>query len=257
MTPIHRIALTAGLLAAATGLEGIVGAQTGKPSTDKPQADKPAAAAPKTPPAAARERDRWKIKTGSDAEAREIATAPVASTVEKLLAIPRPLDMPPDGSNSFFQQHRARPAETTVFSVEADVVDCRLMPDGDYRVTVQGVSGKKLVLEMPNPGPEFVDPKGKFAAQIKSAREQFETKFKPERKSKSAAGHARITGVGFFGRTYGNRAPDGNMIQLHPILKIEWLDKPTPDFTAPPDAPDKSLPAPKPTKSPGKPAKPQ
>jgi hypothetical protein len=40
---------------------------------------------------------------------------------KQLVAIPRPLDMPLDGSNPFFQEHPACPAETTVFSVETDV----------------------------------------------------------------------------------------------------------------------------------------
>src|SRR5205807_1382181 len=104
---------------------------------------------------------------------------------------------------SFFQNHRARPAEMTVFAVEADVVDARLMPDGDYRVTIKGASGKTLVLEMPDP--EFVDAKSKFADKIKSARETFDGKFKLAKSVKPTPAHARITGIGYFGRTYGNR----------------------------------------------------
>lgn len=221
MTLPARITLAVTVLVALSGLS-IAGAQTAKPATAKPA------------------RDRWSIKTASDAEAQEIDAAPTASTVEKLLAIPRPLDMPPDGSNPFFQQHRARPAETSVFSVEADVIDCRLMPDGDYRVTVRGASGKTMVLEMPNPAPEYVDPISKFAGQIKDSRAQFDSKFHPERALKAMSGHARIAGIGFFGRTYGSQKADGNIIQLHPVLNIEWLDKPTAEFTTPKETPAKS-----------------
>jgi hypothetical protein len=261
MTPFYRIGLSASLLAVSTCLSLTVAkAQGDKPAADKPQTEtgkKPAAESGKPPANAVRSgRDRWSIKTASDVEAQEIDRTPVKSTVEKLLAIPRPLDMPPDGSNPFFQTHRARPAETSVFSVEADVVDCRLMPDGDYRVTVKGVSGKTMVLEMPNPAPEYVDPKSKFAADLKSAREKFDTKIQPERTLKPYSGHVRLTGIGFFGRTYGDKKLDGNMIQLHPILNVEWLDKPTAEFTAPPDAPEK-LPSktPPPKLAPKKPAK--
>jgi hypothetical protein len=236
MRHIHRFAPLALLLAAGLNSPG-AGAQTAGASVDKPRASPPARAAAAKPG-----KDRWAIKTASDAEAREIAATPSKSTVEELLAIPRPLDMPSDGSNPFFQQHRARPAETTVFSVEADVVDCRLMPDGDYRVTVRGASGKTLALEMPDPAPEFVDPHGKFVGQIKESRDVFGAKFQPERKLKPVMGHARITGVGFFGRTYGSQKADGNLIQIHPVLKIEWLEKPTAEFAAPP-MPDKGPPA--------------
>jgi hypothetical protein len=259
MTPQHRFALSAVLTTIATGMiVSVACAQADKTQADKPQQDKPAAVTSGTP-TKTRERDRWLIKTASDAEAQEINAKASASTVEKLLAIPRPLDMPLDGSNPFFQQHRARPAETTVFSVEADVIDCRLMPDGDYRVTVRGHSGKTLVLEMPNPTPEFVDPKSKFAGQIKAARDQFSAKFKPETKSQPLTGHARISGVGYFGRVYGNRPAEGNLIQLHPVLNIEWLDKPTAEFTAPEPTPDKPaapVPAVKPAPSKPSPAKP-
>jgi len=122
------------------------------------------------------------------------------------------------------------------------------MPDGDYRVTVKGVSGKTMVLEMPNPDPEFVDPKSKFAGQIKTARDQFSSKIKPERTSQPMQGHARITGVGFFGRTYGSKPADGNLIQLHPVLNIEWLDKPTTEFTNPTETPAKPITKPAPKK---------
>src|SRR5690349_2209805 len=124
MTLPHRILA----MAAAVGACTILPLAIARSQATKPQPDKPAAAT-QGAKTGARERDRWLIKTASDAEAREIEAKASASTVEKLLAIPRPLDMPLDGSNPFFQQHRARPAETTVFSVEADIVDCRLMPD--------------------------------------------------------------------------------------------------------------------------------
>lgn len=247
MTPLLRFALAAAL-AGLTATAAVA-------QTDKPQTEKPGAASTTGRTDAGRQRDRWLIKTASDAEAREINAKASASTVEKLLAIPRPLDMPMDGSSPFFQQHRARPAETTVFSVEADIVDCRLMPDGDYRVTVRGVSGKTLVLEMPNPGPEFVDPKSKFAAQVKAARDRFSAKFKPEITSQALTGHARIMGVGYFGRVYGNRKAEGNLIQLHPVLNIEWLDKPSADFTDPKETPEKTTTPDSPAKTvPPKPA---
>jgi hypothetical protein len=34
---------------------------------------------------------------------------------------------------------------------------------------------------------------------------------------------ARITGVGFFDRAHGPTGAAPNVIELHPVLKIEWL----------------------------------
>ena len=56
---------------------------------------------------------------------------------------------------------------------------------------------------------------------------------KADRTVKQVIGHARISGVGYFARAYGNKKVEGNLIQLHPVLKIEWLEKPTEEFVAP------------------------
>jgi len=89
-----------------------------------------------------------------------------------------------------------------------------------------------MVMEMPNPAPGFVDPASLFAKQIGEARAQFDTKFQPDRTAKPIVGHARITGIGYFGRAYGAAEPVGNLIQLHPVLKVEWLPKPSAEFSA-------------------------
>jgi len=177
-------------------------------------------------------RDRWLVKTAADADAIDIKKRPEPSTVEKLLGLTRPKDFTLEATPPQYQEKRAGPVEKTVYTVEADVVECRLMPDGDYRVVIKGAKGETMVLEMPDPNPQFVDPKGPFAYAIKSAREQFDAKVKPERTAKPLQLHARITGLGFFGRAYGKTPPKGNLIQLHPVVDFEWLPKPTEEFDA-------------------------
>ena len=80
-----------------------------------------------------------------------------------------------------------------------------------------------------------MDPKSPFATQIKSARAQFESKHKPDRSNKEIKGHVVIRGIGFFSRVYGKQKEEvkGNLIQLHPVLNIEWLETPTREFTSP------------------------
>ncbi len=196
-------------------------------------------------PAASRPgKDRWLVKTASDADAKTVNQRPVKSTVEKLLGIPRPTDLPIGETPAAYQEKRVKPVETTVYTVEADIVECRLMPDGDYRVTIRGASGQTLVLEMPDPDPAFVSPNSPFAYAIKSAREQFETKFKPERTAKPIIAHAKVTGIGFFGRAFNKQSEvKGNLVQLHPVLQIEWMEKPSDEWqkatpkTPPPTSP--------------------
>ncbi len=178
-------------------------------------------------------KDRWPVKTATDPDARSINPTPEKTSVENLLNLPRSVDLPLRESNPNMQEHRARPVETTVYSVEVDVTDCRLMPDGDYRVTLRGASGKTIVMEMPDTAPDFVDPNAPFVKQMREARIAFANKFTPEKTLKTVSGHARITGIGYFGRAYGDKPVEGNLIQLHPVLKVEWLAKPTAQFVPP------------------------
>ena len=220
-------------------------------TSDKPadkSADKSAAPRPIRPG-----KDRWLVKTASDPDVHDVVPTPQKTTIEDLLDLPRSVDIPLQDSNPTMQEHRARPVETTVYSVEADVVQCQMMPDGDYRVVLRGAAGKTIVMEMPNPAPDFVDPKSPFAAQIRQARVSFDGKIQPERQKKDITGHVRITGIGYWGRAYGSAVPDTNLIQLHPILNVEWLAKPSRNFNATKAAADKN--APKPAASTPTPAK--
>jgi hypothetical protein len=218
-----------------------------KTPDNKKQADKPAAPVPPARPG----RDRWLVKTASDPDARAIDATPQKTTVEHLLKLPRPAGLPLKETPPAMQDHRAYPVEATVYTVEVDVISSQLMPDGDYKVTLRGASGQTMVMEMPNPAPGFVDPASPFARQVAEARTQFDTKFQPERTAGPAVGHARITGIGYFGRAYGAQEPTGNLIQLHPVLKVEWLTQPTAEFTDP-AAPASKAPAKKPVAKTGK-----
>lgn len=215
------------ILAGAVFLAGIsAGAVPQQPGTEdakpKPQTED------KKPFQTKPGKDRWLVKTASDPDAVKVNKRTQDTTVEKLLALARPKDLPLDGSNAAFQEKRAKPVETTIYSVEVDVVECRAMPDGDYRVTLRGASGKTLILEMPDPA--FVKPDSPFFYGIKSAREQFEQKFKPEPTAKPVQAHARITGLGYWARAYGKTKPEGNLVQLHPVVLVDWMDEPSKAF---------------------------
>ncbi len=212
MTSTFRLAAAAGLTLFAYALP--VGAQDQLPAR---------------PPVGG---DRWAVKTGADLDAHKVKLTPQKSTIEKLLALTRPKSIPLVGEAPAFQEKRVEPVETSTFTVEADLAQVRLMPDGDYRVVIQGASGKQIVLEMPDPDPTRTSPNSPFLYGIKSAREALKSRITPETTQKAVKGHLRVTGIGFFSRAWGKNKPDGNMIQLHPVLQVEWLDEPTAEFKA-------------------------
>lgn len=177
-------------------------------------------------------KDRWLVKTASDPGAGAVNRRPEKTTVEKLRAIPRPADFPPGFTPDRYQTQRAGAVEKTIYTVEADVVECRLMPDGDYHVVIRGASGETMVLEMPDPSPAFTNPNSPFAYAIRAARERFEAKVKPERAATPLNLHARITGIGFFGRQYAKQPAKGNLIQLHPVVDFDWQEKPSTEFAS-------------------------
>jgi hypothetical protein len=166
---------------------------------------------------------RRAIMTGADADSARVRPAPVQTTVEDLLARPRPPDFGTDVANPAYQNHRADPVETTIWVVDAEIVSHQLMPDGDFRVILRGGSGKTVVMELPDP--KAVPPTSRWAKEIAAVRRQFEEKYHPARQLRPATGRARITGVGFFGRTQlpGAAPREGNGVQLHPAVKLEWL----------------------------------
>jgi hypothetical protein len=194
-------------------------------------------------------KDRWLVKTASDQGANDVNRRPEKTTVEKLRAIPRPADYPVGSTPGKYQTQRAGTVEKSLYTVDADVVECRLMPDGDYHVVIRGASGETMVLEMPDPSPVFTSPNSPFAYAIKSARDQFDAKVKPERTAMPLNLHARITGIGFFGRQYGKAPARGNLVQLHPVVDFDWQERATPEFAADRKKADE-------TKAPQKPAHP-
>jgi hypothetical protein len=203
--------------------------------------------------------ERWPVKTGTDADVakvgvnkvngEELGPGIVDTTVEEMLALPRPANMPPVHStfplNSFYQDHRASPTETTVWRLTAEVTEAKLEQDGDYHLVLKGKSNKTMIGEIPNPDPNYVK-NDVWRADIKVARDAMDKKlggplkpmdFHPENMApptdvrafpvadESAAmtkvgAQATIIGVGFFDSSHGQTGVAPTAIELHPIFSI-------------------------------------
>jgi hypothetical protein len=204
--------------------------------------------------------ERWPVKTGTDADAAKVGVNTidgsnlgpgiVDTTVEEMLALPRPANMPPVRSsfalNSFYQDRRAAPTETTVWRLKAEVTEAKLEQDGDYHLVLKGTSGTTMIGEIPDPDPTYVQ-NAVWRADIKLARDEMDKKvgrplravdFNPADMGvpthvrtapvpdQSAAmtkigAQATVTGVGFFDSDHGQAgvAP-ATAIELHPIFSI-------------------------------------
>jgi hypothetical protein len=220
------------------------------------------------------------VKTGTDQDVaavgknvvggQNLGAGIVEATVEELISISRPPEMPDPTQEALDYQHRrSTPVETTIWRVEAEITALKLEADGDYHLVLQGASGETMIGEIPTPTTHFVSdspwltnigqarqavddrlvsklspadfaplgdklvPRGALSFQPRPmpavpasfltppegagvAIPAFKTKITPTR--------ARITGVGFFDKVHGQMGvSQSNGIEIHPILKIEWV----------------------------------
>jgi hypothetical protein len=205
--------------------------------------------------------ERWPVKTGTDADVAKVGVNKlngenlgpglVDTTVEEMLALPRAANMPPVHSsftkNSFYQDRRAAPTETTVWRLKAVVTEAKLEQDGDYHLVLKGTSGKTMIGEIPDPDPAYVK-NSVWRADIKVARDAMDKKLghpltavdfdsskmgPPKRErfenapmaDETAAmtkvgASATIIGVGFFDSSHGQTGVAPTAIEIHPIFSI-------------------------------------
>jgi hypothetical protein len=111
--------------------------------------------------------ERWPVKTGTDDDValvgknivngHDLGAGIVEATVEELITVPRPADMPdPALLYAPYQKHRAAPVETTIWSIDATIRAMKLEADGDYHLVLQGASGETMIAEVPTATKVFV-----------------------------------------------------------------------------------------------------
>jgi len=209
--------------------------------------------------------ERWPVKTGTDADVSQVGQnvvngedlgqGIVQTTVEEMLALPRAANMPAVNDsfpvNSFYQDHRSAPTETTIWEITATITEGRLEQDGDYHLVLKGDSGQTMIGEVPNPDPAYVG-NAAWLAEIKNARDAVDKKLgRPldpadsqldgtappteertelgpikaeiEAEMTSINARATITGVGFFDSSHGQTGVAPSAIEIHPVFSIVFL----------------------------------
>ena len=166
---------------------------------------------------------RWPVKTGQDPDRNRVAASPVATTVEELRKLTPPSR--DEWGSERWQSHRITPVELTRYTVEATIVRVKREMDGDYELIIQGSSGATMIVESPAPDPTFIGD-SPWLNEMGAVRKQLDEKFSmaggpaPQRSSV----RARITGVGFFDLVHGQSGVAPNGIELHPVLRVEFLE---------------------------------
>lgn len=153
---------------------------------------------------------RWSVKTLSDTDRDKVRLEIQQETVEHLVALERPAFLPDDG--------RAPPVETSVFQVEARLLEVRAENDGDLHIIIQGLldPNATMITEVPNPscGGVCNSGLGEWYAAVRDEVARWEW-------SGAAANPVVVvTGVGFFDVEHGQSGAAVNNIELHPVLKL-------------------------------------
>src|SRR5438477_1449372 len=89
--------------------------------------------------------ERWAVKTLSDPDRERVQRRPVDTTIEALVALPRPVVFSP--------VTRADPVEVTVFRVEARLLWLFAESDGDYHLVLASPHDTTITMiaEVPDP----------------------------------------------------------------------------------------------------------
>ncbi|MHB8447149.1 MAG: hypothetical protein ACYC9P_04425 [Rudaea sp.] len=167
--------------------------------------------------------ERWSVKTGTDADAGLVnLTNPQNNTIATLRSWTAPNPIPPN--------NRVSPYETTTWVLDATLVEYKLENDSDYHLVIQDASGNTMIAEIPDPA--CVGAGSPFAADIQSARAQFDAKYAATTSFQTANIPVQLTGVGMFDFLHGQTGVAPNGIELHPVLGIVFNPSGggTPDF---------------------------
>jgi len=160
--------------------------------------------------------ERWLVKTLADPDRQQVDPHPRPSSVAELAALARPVELPEEG--------RAEGAERTTFVVEAYLGGWHPENDGDIHLILfdrdqQSVS---MIAEIPDPECSGACSSG-YAAAYAQARSVLEAGLaRPNPEDKPL--RVEVTGVGFFDRNHGQTGAAPNFIELHPVLKLRFLE---------------------------------
>jgi hypothetical protein len=174
-------------------------------------------------------KDRWSVKTGTDADAGQVdldLAHATTKTVVQLRAIPVPSKRPPD--------RRADATETTVFSVTAFLINYKREPDQDYHLVISDANNNRMVVEVPSK--ECIKGASPFTTRIVATRQAVDDRFtvKGSFAPTDVRVPVQVVGVGFFDKKGHGTGGTPNGIEIHPVLQLVFDPSGTPTPATPP-----------------------
>lgn len=155
--------------------------------------------------------ERWSVKTGTDPDAGLVdLNNPVIQTISYLRGLTAPASPP---SNS-----RVQPTETTMYVLNATLIEYKLENDSDYHLVIKDAQGNTMIAEIPDPA--CVGAGSPFANLIQNSRQEFDNKYSASSSFKTANIPVQLAGVGFFDFQHGQTGVAPNAIELHPVLDV-------------------------------------
>jgi hypothetical protein len=177
---------------------------------------------PSLPPAFGSERgpgsshcgkERWPVKTLTDADAGTIDFIPVDSTIGELGSVPAPSKVGKDLAR--------QPQEEHVYRVEGSIVAFKLEADSDIHLAIADPAGAHPTMIAEFPGSNC-DTDALDKAEMDKARQDFVAAYgRPTGQFKKPTGCAVLTGVFFFDRIHGQLGVAPNGAELHPVLDFQ------------------------------------
>jgi hypothetical protein len=164
--------------------------------------------------------ERWSVKTGTDPDSPSISFVSQPTAIATMRSWTPPSPIP--------SNNRVSPFETTVWTINATLLEYKFEDDSDYHIVLQDASGNTIIGEIPNPG--CVGSGSPFAASIINARLKFNAMFTASTSFQFANVPVQVTGVAMFDFLHGQTGVAPNGIELHPILDIVFSNSSTPQL---------------------------
>ena len=164
--------------------------------------------------------ERWSVKTGTDPDSASVSFVSQPATIATMRSWAPPSPIP--------SNNRVAPFETTVWTINATLLEYKFEDDSDYHIVLQDAAGNTIIGEIPNPG--CVGSGSPFAASIISARLKFNAMFTASSSFQFTNVQVQVTGVAMFDFLHGQTGVAPNGIELHPILDIVFANSSTPQL---------------------------
>ena len=167
-------------------------------------------------------KDRWDVKTLSDAAAKDVSHKATTTTVDELIGKTEPEHVPGDVP----RQHDFGEVEFSSYRVTAHLDGWKISADDSdiHLVILDADSRESMIVEFPDTACIPAGASDKDRARIEKARAAIVeacSSVKLSTTFRRLLGTATITGVGFFDKKHHQTGLADNGIELHPAMAFK------------------------------------